>query len=104
MSTNDAFKAALWTALFSFITLFGVSAVGWLQDVVVWASESGASDFPDLSVLGYGLVSAVASVAIGFVNFVIRFAQAKGLFGQSASEVGPTYTPVAPVQDPGGLP
>lgn len=99
MTTTDAFKAALWTALFSFVTLFGVTAVGWLQDVVVWASESGASEFPSLSVLGYGAVSALTSVAIGFVNFVVRFAQAKGLFGQSASAIGPTYTPSVPAQD-----
>jgi hypothetical protein len=99
MTTQDAFTAAGWTALFSFITLFGVTAIGWLQDVVVWASDSGVAEFPSLSVLGYGFVAAAASVAIGFVNFVVRFAQLKGVFGQRASAVGPTYTPSVPPQD-----
>lgn len=92
MTTADAFKAAGWTFLFSFIALFLISSLGWLADVVSWASSSGASAFPDLSVLGYAAVSAVASAAIGLVNFVIRYAQSKGVFGENAAAIGPNYT------------
>lgn len=77
-------KAGLWTALFSFITLFAVTLLGWLQDVVLWASDSGVAEFPDLSVLGYGFVSAAAAAAIGLVNFGLRFVQ-----GSSSLPGGP---------------
>lgn len=91
MTSLDALKAAAWTALFSFVTLFAGSALGWLQDVVVWASDAGASEFPSLSVLGYAAVSAAASTAIGLVNFAVRYAQSRGVFGSHASEHGPSY-------------
>lgn len=87
----NAAKAALWTALFSFIGLFSVTLLGWLQDVVVWASDSGVAEFPDLSVLGYGFVAAAASTAIGVVNFVVRYAQARNVLPGS----GPSYDGVA---------
>ena len=76
-----------WTALFSFIGQFSVTLLGWLQDVVVWASDSGVAEFPTLSVLGYGLVAAAASAAIGLVNFVVRYAQARNVLPGS----GPSY-------------
>ena len=84
---TNSIRAALWTALFSFIGLFSVTLLGWLQDVVVWASDSGVAEFPTLSVLGYGLVAAAASAAIGLVNFVVRFGQAKCFLPGS----GPSY-------------
>lgn len=75
---TDELKAAGWTFLFSFIALFGVSAVGFLQEVIEWASSSGAEPLPGLSTVGYAAVSAVAAAAIGLVNFVVRYAQSKG--------------------------
>lgn len=88
MSTRDAWKAALWTALFAFVTLFGLALVGWLQDVWQWASDdSGAVLFPDPAVLLKALVAAVVSALIGLVNFVVRFAQAHGV----VKGEGPTY-------------
>lgn len=86
---RNALRAAAWTALFSFVGLFGLSLLGWLQDVAVWASSSGREPLPGLSTLGYGLVAAAASAAIGLVNFVVRYAQARGVVpGQP-----PTYEP-----------
>lgn len=86
----------MWTVLFSFVGLFGVSLVGWMGDVIAWADAEGASPFPSLSVLGYAAVSAFGAASIGFVNFVVRFAQSKGVFGQSAVESGPSYTTPPP--------
>jgi hypothetical protein len=76
---SNELKAAAWTFLFSFIALFGVSAVGFLQEVIEWASSSGVEPLPGMSTIGYAAVSAVASAAIGLVNFVVRYAQAKGV-------------------------
>lgn len=87
MTTSDAWRAALWTALFAFIALFGLSLLGWLGNVVEWAQDKeGVVLFPDPSVLFKGLVSAAVAAIIGLVNFVIRFAQAKTGIGQ-----GPAY-------------
>lgn len=96
MTTQDAFKAALWTALFSFLALFGVSLIGWTGDVVEWANNEGATAFPSLSVLGYAAVSAFGAAMTGLLNFVVRFAQSKGVFGQSAVETGPSYSAIPP--------
>ena len=71
---TNAAKAALWTALFSFIGLFSVTLLGWLQEV-----------------LGYGFVAATASTAIGAVNFAVRYAQARNVLPGS----GPSYDGVA---------
>ena len=88
---TNSLKAGAWTALFSFVTLFSVTLLGWLQDVVVWASDSGVAEFPTLSVLGYGAVSAVAAAMIGLVNFGLRFIQ-----GSTNLPGGPPeYTPPA---------
>lgn len=76
---TNALRAAAWTALFSFIGLFGLSLLGWLQDVAAWASSSGREPLPGLSTLGYGLVAAAVSAVIGLVNFAVRYAQARGL-------------------------
>lgn len=74
---RNAIKAGLWTALFSFITLFGLALVGWLQDVMAWASEEGAgASFPDFTTLGYAAASAATSAVIGLVNGVVRSIQA----------------------------
>jgi len=87
-------KAGAWTSLFTFVTLFGLSLVGWIGDLVVWASSNGIEAFPDLSTLGYAAVVAVASAASGFVNFVVRYAQAKtGLPGS-----GPSYVDTSAVE------
>jgi hypothetical protein len=89
---SDSFRAGLATAVFSFITLFGASLLGWLNDVVEWASADGATvAFPDGSVLVKAGVSAAVSALIGLVNWVIRY-------GQDRTGVGPAtpdYTPPA---------
>lgn len=87
MTTADAFKAALWTALFSFLTLFGTSLLGWLSDVQEWASGSTEA-FPDPSTLASAGIAAAVAAMIGLVNFGIRYAQA-----QTGKGTGPRYGP-----------
>lgn len=88
MRTRDAWRAALATAFFSFVTLFGLAALSWLQDVWAWANGGGAALFPDPSVLYKAAVAAVVSALIGLVNFAVRWAQSKT--GVAASTV-PRY-------------
>lgn len=71
-------KAALWTALFTFVAVFGISLMGWIVDVGAWASDKEAGQFPAVTPLAKALVAALAAGATGLVNFVIRFAQSKG--------------------------
>lgn len=78
MTTRDAFKAACYTALFSFIALFGLSLLGWLNDVLAWAQDAtNVTVFPDPRVLVKAAVSATVSAIIGLVNFAVRAVQAQ---------------------------
>lgn len=79
MKIPDKLKAALRTALWSFIALFAMSSLGWLQQVAEWASSSGKTPMPGLSVLGYAAVSAVVAAGIGLVNFAGVWAQGQGI-------------------------
>lgn len=94
MTPRDALRAALWTALFAFLGLFGLGLVGWLTDLLAWASSEGQSAFPPLSTLGYLLVAAVVSAAIGLVNGIVRWAQAQGVIPGS----GPSYGDYLPAE------
>lgn len=77
---KNALKAGLWTALFSFIGLFFLSAIGWVNKVAEWASSNGTAEFPDLSILAYAAVSAASAAVIGLFNAVVRaFQGATGL-------------------------
>jgi len=76
-STKNAIKAGAFTALWTFIALFGLSVVGWLNDVIGWASDPDALVvFPDPSVLVKAAASASAAAVSGLVGTVVRLAQA----------------------------
>jgi hypothetical protein len=90
---NNAAKAALYTALWTFIGTFAITAFGWLQDLAEWASTSGATPLPGLSTIGYAAVSAAVAAAGGVVTFIVRTAQSHGVLPGD----GPTY-PDAPVE------
>lgn len=76
MTNKDAIKAGAYTALWSFIALFGLSLIGWLNDVVGWATSDGATvAFPDPSVLVKAAAAAVAAAASGLVGTIVRLAQ-----------------------------
>jgi len=75
-ATKNAIKAGLFTALWTFIALFGLSLVGWLNDVVEAASDENATIvFGDPAVLVKAAVSAAAAAASGLVGLVVRLAQ-----------------------------
>lgn len=87
MTTLDAFKAALYTALWTFIALFGTSLLGWLDAVAEWATSDGATvSFPDGAVLVKAGLSAAAAALSGIVAFAVRQAQVLLRLG-----TGPTY-------------
>ena len=76
MTNKDAIKAGLYTALWTFIALFGLSLVGWLNDLVANASGDEAQIvFGDPAVLIKAAVSAAAAAASGLVGTVVRLAQ-----------------------------
>lgn len=87
----DSIKAGLYTAAFSFVTLFGLSLLGWLNDVVEWASSEGTTVFPDASGLAKAAASAATASLIGVVNAVVRWAQDRTGIGPET----PDYTPPA---------
>lgn len=89
--TRNAVKAAAWTALFTFISLFGLSLLDWLNDVWAWAQDKeNVVLFPDPTVLAKAGVSAVMAAVTGLVNFAVRWAQSKTGVG---SATVPRYTP-----------
>lgn len=79
MTLSNPARAALWTAVFTFVGLFGLSTLGWLQDVWEWANDStNVVLFPDPRVLMKAAVAAAVSAIIGLVNFVVRWTQERG--------------------------
>lgn len=76
MTNKDAIKSGVYTALWTFIALFGLSVVGWLNDVVEAASgDNAAVVFGDPAVLIKAAVSAAAAAASGLVGTIVRLAQ-----------------------------
>lgn len=76
-NTRNAVKAGAYTALWTFVGLFGLSLAGWLNDVQQWATSDGAvTVFPDPSVLVKAAVAAVSAAAGGLVGLVVRLVQA----------------------------
>lgn len=71
---KDATKSALFTALWTFIGVFGVSLAGWISDVASWAGTD-AAEFPAVTPLGKAVVAAFAAAASGLVGWIVRTAQ-----------------------------
>lgn len=84
---KDATKSALYTALWSFLGVFGVSLLGWLGDIATWAGTDGAT-FPAVTPLGKAAVAAFAAAASGLIGWLVRTAQSRGMLPGSA----PHYT------------
>lgn len=82
---SNELRAALTTAVVTFLTLFTAAAVGFVGQLQEWASTGG--EFPDISVLGRAAVSAALAAAAGLVNFVYRWLQAQEVLPGR----GPTY-------------
>lgn len=80
---SNSLKAALYTALWSFLGVFSVSLLGWLGDVATWAGTDGA-EFPAVTPLGKAAVAAFAAAASGAIGWVVRIAQSHHLLPGSA--------------------
>jgi len=93
---SNPIKAGLVTSAFVFVGTFLLLALGWIADVGAWASSQGASAFPDWSVLGYGLVSALVAAVTGFINWAVRALQDAGALPGSAPQYGAVDTTGTP--------
>lgn len=74
----DAIKAAAYTALWTFLGSLAVLCMSWLTDVANWANASGHATLPNLSTVGFAVLSALLAAASGFVTFVVRALQSAG--------------------------
>lgn len=80
MSEQTRFPAlaALWTFVFGFVGMALSILTGWLEDVLDWAGAEDAVPFPDARPLVKAVVLLAIAAVIAFVNFVVRYAQARG--------------------------
>ncbi len=83
--TRNAIIAGRNVAAFTFVGTFGAQLAGALQQIVDWSSSSGQEPFPDLSILGYGFVSAAGGAFLGALVSIYRWAQAKLGMGRPPS-------------------
>jgi len=83
---SNELKAALWTTLFVFVAVFSAALLGFITDVAQWAGTDDAV-FPSVTPLGKAAVAALAAAASGLLNYIIRWAQSKGVLPGA----GPSY-------------
>lgn len=96
MKLPDSVKSALSTALWTFIGSVLILSTGWLADLAKWASSSGKTPLPGLSVIGYAVLSALFAAAGGIVSFLVRYAQSKNVLpGEPPKFVGGQTPPPA---------
>lgn len=84
----DAFKAALWTALFTFVGTAGLALLGFLDAVEGWINGDDPTLTDDLSNLVKVLLSAVVAAASGLVNWAVRYAQARDVLPGAGPHYG----------------
>ena len=63
-------RAAVRTAVQTFVAVFGVALLGFVGGIAEWA-DSGVN-FPAVSVLGKAAVSALAAAAAGLVSWAVN--------------------------------
>lgn len=95
MKLTNPLKSALSTALWTFLGSVAVLSTGWLADLAKWASSSGKTPLPGLSVIGYAVLSALFAAAGGIVSFAVRFAQSKNALPGEPPQF-PNTAPEAP--------
>lgn len=83
----DSFKAALWTALFTFVGTAGTALIGLLDAVGRFVQGDDYTLVDDWSVFSKIIVSAAIAGVSGLVNWVVRAAQSKGVLPGR----GPSY-------------
>ena len=100
MKLTDPLKSAMSTAAWTFLSSVAVLSTGWLASLAKWASTSGHTPLPGLSVVGYAVLSALLGAAGGVVSFVVRFAQSKNVLpGQP-----PAFASTVPAPAAGDVP
>lgn len=89
MTTRDALKAAVVTAVWTFLAVFAATLTGWLGDVAGWAADRQREGvvFPDPGVLVKGAAAAFSAALAGVGNFTHRYLQSRRLLGGE----GPVY-------------
>lgn len=85
---SNSFKAALWTALFTFLGTVLVAVLNILPAVEGWINGTDPTLTDDLSVFVKVVVSAFIAAASGLVNYAIRALQTAGKIPGN----GPTYS------------
>lgn len=91
----DSLKAALWTALFTFLGTVAIAFLPFLQAVGDWLAGDDPSIADDWSVFSKVLISAFVAAVSGLINWGVRWIQAKGKLPGS----GPTYSTATPTAD-----
>ena len=81
-------KAALWTAAFTFVATVASAATGLLAAVENVVNGSDPTITDDLATFGKVVLSAAVAAGAFVVNFVYRWAQARGVNLPGAA---PTY-------------
>ena len=81
-------KAALWTAAFTFVATVASAATGLLAAVENVVNGSDPTITDDLATFGKVVLSAAVAAGAFVVNFVYRWAQARGVNLPGAT---PTY-------------
>lgn len=85
---SDNLYAGVKTAIITFLTLFAGTLLGFLHNVQEWASDATGAEreFPSLSPLGKGAVSAASAAVVGLVTWGVNALQSRGkLPGKSAT-------------------
>jgi len=84
---SNAYKSALNTAFWVFLSSFIGAATGFLDQLNEWVQGDNAEIVDDLTVLGKAAFSAGVSSSVALLQYALRFGQSKGkLPGQ-----GPVY-------------
>ncbi len=84
---NDSLKAALWTALFTFIGTVAIAFLPFLQAIGDWLNGDDPDLADDWSNFSRVLIAAFIAAVSAIVNWVVRWVQSRGVLPGS----GPSY-------------
>lgn len=106
MTLTDPQRRAIRTFVQTFIGLFLAKLLGFLALLSDWAGcreAGGAADacaFPDVSVLGYGLITAGSAAVVALVTLALNWAEDNTAFPSLLK--APASSGTNPVPDPKG--
>lgn len=76
---SDTAQRAYRTFMQSFLGLFLISLVGWLNSVVLWANGGDGALFPHVSVLVKAGIAAMGAAVIAVISALHNTAESKGV-------------------------